>query len=135
MSPCLTLSPFLVSLPEDNPGGRATAIASQFHAVGFPELQAGQYAVCSLGISEISVDLQSDLGPANSDSPAWVFHTFSAARAFALQAVVYYPLQQCLIFDANWQHVHTVQNGQPIPLEELLARHPKTPKTWWQIWK
>ena len=135
MSPSLTLSPFLVALPEENSGGGQSSVASQFHAVGFPEIQTGQYVVCSLGISKISLDPQDALGPANSDFPAWVFESFSAARAFARQAVVYYPLQQCLIFDANWQHVHTVQNGQPIPLEELLARQPGSSKAWWRVWK
>lgn len=135
MSASLTLSPFLISQPEDTSGLRDASTALISQTVNFPQLQPGQFAV---GISEVSKtpgNFQNILEAANDNTPIRIFNSFDEARAYAIETIVARPFHQCLIFDANRQHVHTIQNGQPIPLEELLARQPKPPKAWWQIWK
>ncbi len=133
MSASLTSSPFLTSQPEDALGRHSASVSYPAHAVDFPKLNPGQFAVVGAEDSGNARKFPTFL-----DAPAAqirVFNSFQEARTHAIETIVAHPTWECVILDANRQHVHTIQNGQPIPLEVLLAQQPKSPKAWWQIWK
>jgi hypothetical protein len=139
MSSSLTSSPFLTSQRENIIELLGTSANPQFFALDFPELQCGQYAIFSTELSAdgspLTPDNQYYLDSEDGNTPWQMFDSFKEARTGAIETVVANPNHQCAIFDASRQHVHTIRNGQPIPLEVLLARQPKSPKNWWQVWK
>ena len=134
MSASLTLSPFLNSQPEEVSSSRVDSTAVTRLIVNFPKLQPGQFAVGCCEISKTPGDFQSFF-KAVKGATIRNFDSFNEARAYAIETIVTHRFEQCLIFNDRGQHVHTVQNGQPIPLEVLLASQPKSPKAWWQVWK
>jgi hypothetical protein len=108
-----------------------------FYAIDFPELQFGQFAVCSLEISDDkSCPPDGQKGRASqSDSNFWqVVDSYEAAHQLAVQNVIAKPGTESVIYDSNGRQMHTVRNGQPVPLEVLMAGRTK-PKNWWQFWK
>jgi hypothetical protein len=110
----------------------------QFFAIDFTELQPGQLAVCSMEISDgftFPPDGRSYLDNENGLDGWQVFESFEEARQQAIQNVIANPKSECAIYDAKGRHVRTIRNGQPVPLEVLLATQPRAPKTWWQVWK
>ena len=135
MSASLTLSPFLLSPSENKSDSSVASAAPQLFAVEFPELKAGQFAVISTDISDSAPTALGYLDSENGESQVWIFDSFAEARAAAIESVVASPNRECTIFDASRRLVHTLRNGQPIPLEVLLASRAKSPKGWWQIWK
>jgi hypothetical protein len=106
-----------------------------FYALDFPELHYGQFAICSMEISDGLVLATDHLSFQDSEDGGtrWqVLDSFEAARQQAIEDVTANPFVQCVIYDADGRQVHVVRNGQPVPLEELLASQPKA---WWQVWK
>jgi hypothetical protein len=109
-----------------------------FYALDFPELHYGQFAVCSMEISDGPVLATDHLSFQDSEDGAtqWqVLDSFEAARQQAIKDVTADPSMECGIYDADGRLIHVVRNGQPVPLEELLASQPKVPKAWWQMWR
>ena len=109
-----------------------------FYAIDFPELQYGQFAVCNMEISDglvLTPDHQ-HFQDSEDGADGWqVLDSFEAARQQAIENVTANPSRECVIYDADGRQVHAIRNGQPVPLEVLLASQPKPPKTWWQVWK
>ena len=135
MSSSLMSSPLLPAPSGNISGLRDASGTPQFFAVDFPELKCGQFAVFSTEISDVAVTAPSYLDCVQEDAQVRIFDSFKDARAYAIEAIVANPSRECVIFDAGRRHVHTLRNGQPIPLEVLLASQPGSPKGWWQIWK
>jgi hypothetical protein len=137
MSSSLTLSPFLPVQPEDAFGKHPVPATPPYQMPDFPELQCGQYAVFRTELlpdgSPLLPDNQYYLDSEDGNSRWRVFDSFEEAHASAIKAVVANPFEQCAIFNDSRQQIHTIRNGQPVPLEVLLAQ--KSPKTWWQVWK
>ncbi len=109
-----------------------------FYAIDFPELQPGQFAVCSLETSDgltFPPDRQSYLDNENGSNGWQVFASFESARQQAIQNVLANPSAECVIYNAEGQQVHALRNGQSTPLQMLLASQPKPPRLWWQVWK
>jgi len=126
---------------EDNPVAlceKVEAGSPQFYAIDFPELQTGQFAVCRMEISDGFIfppDGRSYLDNENGQDGWQVCASFEEARQQAIQNVTADPASECAIYDSSGQLMRVIQNGQPIPLEELLARLPGSSKAWWQVWK
>jgi hypothetical protein len=139
MSSSHTLNTFLPSQSADVLRKHAILATQQYQALDFPELQGGQYAVFRTELSPdgspLTPENRNYLDSEDGNTPWQVFDSFQEARDRAIETVVANPFDQCAIFDASRQHIHTIRNGQPIPLEVLMAQQPKSPKTWWQIWK
>jgi hypothetical protein len=107
-------------------------------AIDFPELQYGQFAICSMEISDglaFPPDQQSYLDNENGLNGWQVCESFEEARLLAIENVLAHPKMKCVIYNSEGRQVRSIQNGQPIPLEELLARQPKPPRVWWQVWR
>jgi hypothetical protein len=109
-----------------------------FAAIDLPELHYGQFALCSLEISDglaLASDRQSFQDSEDGGDGWQVFESFEEARQQAIENVIGNPFTECMIYDADGRQVHTIRNGQPVPLEVLLAAQPKPQKMWWQVWK
>lgn len=108
-----------------------------FYAIDFPQLQYGQFAVCSLEISDgnsLPPDGQDHLDNETGSGPWQIVDSYEEAHKLAVQNVIAKPDTESAIYDSDGRMIHVVRNGQPIPLEVLLASRTR-PKTWWQFWK
>jgi len=117
--------------------GAVEAGSPLFYAIDFPELQYGQFAVCSMEISDgnpLLPDGQSYLDNEDGRGCWQVAGSFEEARQLAITNVVADPAIECVIYNADGRLMHVIRNGQPIPLHTLLASRSR-PKAWWQIWK
>lgn len=63
-----------------------------------------------------------------------VSDSFEEARRLAIANVVADPATESVIYNADGLLMHVIRNGQPVPLQTLLASRSKS-KAWWQIWK
>jgi hypothetical protein len=109
-----------------------------FYAIDFPELQHGQFAVYTSDIADGPFSGLSNQGQLDNERKieGWqICSSFEAARQQAHENVTACPTMECDIYDSEGRVIHTVRNGQPIPLEVLLANLPKPAKAWWQVWK
>jgi hypothetical protein len=109
-----------------------------FYAIDFPELQYGQFAVCSMEISDgitLPPDSQSHLDNENGIDCWQVADSYEEAHKLAIEKVIANPSLECVIYNSDGHQVHAIRNGQPIPLEVLLASRSRGPKNWWQFWK
>ncbi len=117
--------------------GAIEAGSPLFYAIDFPELQYGQFAVCSMEIAEgnpLLPDGQSYLDNEDGRDSWLVAASFEEARQLAIANVVADPAIECVIYNADGRLMHVIRNGQPVPLPTLLASRPGH-KAWWQIWK
>ena len=108
-----------------------------FYAIDFPEFQYGQFAVCSLEISDgipLLPDGQSHLDNEDGVDCWQVADSYEEARQLAIKNIVADPSIECVIYNADGHQVHVIRNGQPVPLATLLASRSR-PKPWWQVWK
>ncbi len=114
-------------------GARAVAASGMLFAIDFPGLQDGQFAICSIEYSD-----GNSFSSASQPEPVahrWqVIDSYEVAHHLAVQNVIIRPNSECVIYDSEGQQVHAVRNGQPIPLETLLASRAKS-KNWWQFWR
>jgi hypothetical protein len=109
-----------------------------FYAIDFPELQYGQFAVCGMEISDgipLFPDGQSHLDNEDGLNCWQVADSYEEAHQLAVEKIIADPMLECVIYSSDGRQVQTIRNGQPVPLEKLLASRSKKPKAWWQFWK